>query len=165
LLPQNQTIDVPISSIDLFPTLLKLCKIELPKDRVIDGQDILAVLQGHSKEHGPIFTCHNEKIMTIRDGDWKLYLSRPQYLSSRDLNPNHVDPKAPNGKTIIAQTEQPTPMDYPGVVPTRFDNPTPLFNLKQDPAEQVDLTRDHPDVIADLQEKYRAFLASLDHFQ
>ena len=160
--PQQSVIDVPIWSLDLFPTLLALCGLDASKDRVIDGQDITAVLQGQSQEHAPIFTCHDEKITTIRDGKWKLYLTRPKYLSARDLNPDYVDPKTPNGTTIIAQTEQPTSMQYPGVVPKRFKNQTPLFNLSVDRVEEDDVTEDHPRVVSDLRKKYRAFVDSLD---
>ena len=153
---------MPIWSLDLFPTLLALCGLDAPTDRVIDGQDITAVLQGQSREHAPIFTCHDENIITIRDGKWKLYLTKPKYLSARDFNPGYVDPKAPNGTTIIAQTEQPTPMQYPGVVPKRFTNQTPLFNLSKDRVEQDDVTEDHPKVVSDLRKKYEAFVDSLD---
>lgn len=160
--PRNTTIDLPIWSLDLFPTLLQVCGVELPRDRVIDGQNILTVLQGNSKVHGPIFTCHDETIVTIRNGDWKLYLTKPKYLSSRDLNPNYVDPTAPNGKTIIAQIEQPTSMQYPGVVPKRFQNRTPLFNLANDRTEAVDVAKDHPEVVSAMRKKYMAFVASLE---
>ena len=101
LLPRSRAIDVPIWSLELFPTLLELCGVEPPKDRVIDGENIVSVLRGRSREHSPIFTCHNEKIITIRDGDWKLYLTKPRYLSARDLNPDYIDSKAPNGKTCL----------------------------------------------------------------
>ena len=129
---------------------------------MIDGQDITSVLQGRSREHAPIVTCHNEKIVTIRDGKWKLYLTTPRYLSARDLNPDYVDPKAPNGTTIIAQSEQPTSMQYPGVVPKRFKNQTPLFNLAKDREESVDATNDHSEVVTALREKYQVFVDSLD---
>lgn len=125
------------------------------------GQNIIEILQGKSRQHGPVFTSHNEKIITMRDGDWKLYINKPNYLSSRDLNPDWVDPKAPNGTTIIAQSEQPSSMEYPGVVPKEFDNPTPLFNLRWDPVENVDLTRSHPEIASGMKEKYEKFLESL----
>ncbi len=160
-LPENSTTQVPVWSLDLFPTLLGLCGIEPPDDRVIDGEDILEVLQGNSQRHGPVFTSHNEDIITIRDGDWKMYINKPRYLSSRDLNPDYIDPKAPNGTTIIAQTEQPSPMEYPGIVPEPFDNPTPLFNLAKDAEEQVDLTESHPEIVSSLKRKHEAFLATI----
>ena len=31
---------------DLFPTVLQLAGVTLPQDRIIDGRDILSVLQG-----------------------------------------------------------------------------------------------------------------------
>ena len=161
-LPESETVDTPIWSLDLFPTLLHLCGLEAPKGLIFDGEDIVGILRKKTTAHGPVFSTQNEQIITIRDGDWKLYVNKPRYLSARDLNPDWVDIKAPNGTNIIAQTEQPTPMDYPGVVPEEFDHPNPLFNLAEDPSEMVDLSRSHPEVVESLRKKYEAFLSNLN---
>ncbi len=161
MFPKSETIETPIWSLDLFPTLLRLCGLDAPKGVALDGEDITKILRGESTAHAPIFSCHNEKIITIRDGDWKLFVTKPLYLSARDLNPDWVDPKAPNGTNIIAQAEQATPMDYPGIVPEEFDNHNPLFNLDQDPSEMVDLTKSHPEVVSSLRKKRDQFESNL----
>ena len=159
--PQNKVVKTPIWALDLFPTLLSLCGIEKPRDRKIDGENIVKLLQGKTTKHAPIFTSHRERVITIRDGDWKLYVNKPHYLAKRDLNPDWIDPKAPNGVTIIAQTEQPSPMDYPGIVPEKFENPLPLFNLAQDPTESTDRSKEFPELAAKLRKQYERFLATM----
>ncbi len=44
-IPANITIDVPSSQLDLMPTLLDAVGIEMPRDRIIDGKNILPVLE------------------------------------------------------------------------------------------------------------------------
>jgi arylsulfatase A-like enzyme len=97
---------------------------------------------------------------TAAFGKWHLG-HKPRYLSARDLNPDWVDPKWPNGTTIIAQEEQPNSMAYPGVVPEEFENSHPLFNLATDPTESTDLAAAHPEVVARLRTEYERFLASM----
>ncbi len=163
--PQGTVVDTPIWSLDLFQTLLELSGIDIPKDRPLDGENIIPVLQGKTEKHAPIFSSHRDKMITIRDGEWKLYLNKPNYLAARDLNPDWIDPKAPNGTTILAQDEQPGSMAYPGVVPERFENPLPLFNLDNDPTESTDLSREYPEVVSRLRQTYERFMATMPDLQ
>ena len=160
-LPTDTTVSTPFWSIDLFATLLRMTAIDLPTDITFDGSDIHDLLTGKTKTHAPIYTAQDTKIITIRDGDWKLYVNPPRYLSARDLNPDWIDPKWPNGTTILAQNEQPNSMQYPGIVPEKFANPLPLFNLATDPTESTDLAAAHPAVVARLRAEYERFLASM----
>lgn len=159
--PGGQVVSTPLWSLDVFPTLLDLAGIPRPDDVIYDGENISEILKGKQTTHRPIFTAHNETIVTIRDGDWKLYLHEPRYLSKRDLNPDYVDPTWPDGVRILAQKEQPTSMQYPGVVPKRFENPLPLFNLKKDRTESVDQAGTHPEIVRRLRAKYQRFLKSM----
>lgn len=55
-----------LTNLDLFPTLLGLAGVGLPSDRVIDGVDVLAVLDG-SAARSPresFFYCHYHELMT-----------------------------------------------------------------------------------------------------
>ncbi len=156
----GQVVATPLWSLDIFPTLLELSNIPAPEGVVLDGENITGFLKGETPAHGPVFSAHNEKIITIRQGDWKLYLHEPRYVSKRDLNPNYVDRVWPNGVTILGQKEQPTSMDYPGVVPKPFQNPLPLFNIVEDPAESTDLAAKHPEIVERLITEYKRFLES-----
>ncbi|MDE0105189.1 MAG: sulfatase [Bryobacterales bacterium] len=47
-IPASTEIDVPAMTIDLFPTILAAAGIPLPKDRRIDGRDLMPLLAGRS---------------------------------------------------------------------------------------------------------------------
>ncbi len=149
------------SSVLPGPRDLALAGLPSPDGVVIDGENISSILTGESTTHGPVFSAHNEKIITIRDGDWKLFVHEPRYLSKRDLNPDYVDRVWPNGVTILGQAEQPTSMEYPGIVPKPFQNPLPLFNLASDPGEEVDRAEEHPEVVERLKKEYESYMKSM----
>lgn len=160
-LPRGRTVSTPLWSLDIFPTLLQLTGVEAPKGIVFDGENIEAILKGERSSRPPIFSVHNEEVVTIRDGDWKLYLSKPRYLSTRDLDPDWIDPVWPNGTTILAQAEQPLATQYPGIVPEKFENDFPLFNLVRDPTESVDVSANHPELVDRLRKARDRFMATM----
>ena len=69
--------DEVMSAIDLMPTFAKLAGTELSTDRVIDGKDILPVLQGTATSpHEAIFYYRTDKLCAVRSGKWKFHLGR-----------------------------------------------------------------------------------------
>jgi arylsulfatase A-like enzyme len=79
------TADAPVIGSDLFPTLLGICGVRPPGDRVIDGADVLPVLTGEAatvRRKVPLYWRLNmappkENLhMALRDGDWKLLASQ-----------------------------------------------------------------------------------------
>jgi len=79
--PAGQVSRAPVCSIDLFPTILEACAVELPTDRPIDGLSLLP----HLKSGGQLDLPRDELIWhfphyrhapgpysIIRQGDWKL---------------------------------------------------------------------------------------------
>ena len=43
----NQQIETTAAHIDVFPTLSSLCQLTMPKDRIIDGQNLLSLITGN----------------------------------------------------------------------------------------------------------------------
>lgn len=71
---------LPVSSIDYYPTILKMAGVEIPKGHKVNGIDISAVLIGKTKAidrplywHYPHYSNQGGKPAgAIRDGKWKL---------------------------------------------------------------------------------------------
>lgn len=161
IFPSNQKIEVPCASVDIYPTLLSLAGIKLPPDYPIDGQDITNILRGVQTEHGPVFSMHNDRILTVRKGNWKLFVREPRYYKEIELS-TWTDPRGPDGTTILAPIEgQATPAQYPGVIPHKPKNEIQLFNLKSDPTESIDLVHEYPDKVEELWQSYEDFEETL----
>ena len=153
-----QVISVPCWSPDVMPTLLSLVGLEYNQGQKMDGEDITEVLNGRKTSHSPIFSMHGEKIITVRKGDYKLFLSKPKTNTKPG---DWVDPRRPDGTTIIAQEEQARPEEYPGIVPEVPDNDIQLFNLETDPSESNDLSEQMPEKVSKLMKAYEEYLKTI----
>ncbi|MCK7531224.1 MAG: hypothetical protein MZV63_09365 [Marinilabiliales bacterium] len=78
-------VEVPCWSPDIFPTLLSLANISPSSQNILDGKDITEILKGNQDIHDPVFSMHNDELMSIRKGDWKLFLHNPGYFRKIDL--------------------------------------------------------------------------------
>ena len=72
------------TEMDLFPTLVKLAGLEMPKDRVYDGEDLTPVLFRNDPGREPLFFYYrncpgvperDEKLQAVRKGRWKLHIA------------------------------------------------------------------------------------------
>jgi len=72
--PRGKTYDMPVSSLDIFPTAVAAAGVELPTDRPRDGVDLAPYLNGsgHSRPHDTLF-WRNGPNWAIRKEDWKLF--------------------------------------------------------------------------------------------
>ncbi|MCX6335591.1 MAG: sulfatase-like hydrolase/transferase [Bacteroidia bacterium] len=161
IFPENAKVEVPCWSPDIFPTLLSLTNISPSSQNILDGKDITEILKGNQVIHDPVFSMHNDKLMSIRKGEWKLFLRNPGYFKKIDLT-KWTDPRAPDGITIIASPGQATPAQYPGIIPLKTENEIQLYNLKNDPTESIDLSNVNPEKVKELLEDYQKFEASFD---
>ena len=157
---KNKKVSTPLWSPDVFPTLFSLTNITPSKAKKLDGINITEILKGNDTNHGPVFSMHNYEIMSVRKGDFKLFLNKP---NRRIVNKKTwVDKKAPDGTTIIAQMEgQATPDQYPGLVPQISKNKIQLFDLVNDPTESNDLSKINPEKVDELMRDYKEFAESL----
>src|SRR3972149_6730713 len=67
--------------------------------------------------------------MTVRRGKWKLRVENPT-IWPKHLKGDWVDPRAPDGVTILAPCEQATPDDHPDVLTGDPAEPMMLFDLE-----------------------------------
>lgn len=141
-IPANSVCDVPLMTIDLFPTLARLVGADLPAHR-IDGLDVwplIAGASGASNPHEGYYHYYNRNdLQAVRQGDWKLMFAH----TSRSM-----------------QGAEPGRDGIPGKY-TQIKVGRALYNLKDDRAELRDVANDHPEIVARLEvlaEKARADL-------
>ncbi|XP_036127084.1 steryl-sulfatase [Molossus molossus] len=120
----------PTSNMDLFPTLLSLAGAALPEDRIIDGRDLMPLLQGQSQrsDHEFLFHYCNFYLNAVRwhprnsTSIWKAFFFTPNF-----------SPEGANGCF-------PTHVCFcHGNFVTRHHPPL-LFDLSRDPRERSPVT-------------------------
>ena len=150
-IPPGQVIDAPLGTIDVLPTVLKLAGIDPPDDRVLDGKDIFPVLaDGESIDERPLFAMRGDRLMTVRMGRFKLHVRPPRgtLLSQfREDGAAWVDPRGPDGVTILAPYEQSRPDEYPGLLTGDESTEMMLFDLENDPGEQRNVVAENQEVL------------------
>lgn len=154
-IPPQQVIDTVSGSIDIFPTILNQAGIKLPTDRVIDGKDLFPVLtENADSQHEALYSMKGNFLFTVRSGPWKLHVKpSPRQILAKEGR-DWIDPRGPDGVTIIAPYEQAMPDQPPGLVKGNQPAAMMLYNLKNDPAEQQNVAKQHPEVVASLKKLY-----------
>lgn len=73
VIPAGQTCDIPVISLDLFPTFVHAAGGTVSNDWNLDGKNILPVLTGKTREppHETLFWRYGDR-WAIRHKDWKL---------------------------------------------------------------------------------------------
>ena len=75
----------PAVTMDLFATALAAAAIPPPRDRVIDGKDLLPLFSGKMSEvHEVVLGQQGPRLATVRDARWKLHV-----LPAADLRPGN----------------------------------------------------------------------------
>ncbi len=142
---------------DVCATVLNAAGLPSPTDRVIDGRDIMSLLTSDAKSpHDVIFGHKQSRLSTVRDARWKLHVLAPGIGLASIYKPGetYIDPRGPDGVTILAPYEQSQPSEHPGVQTGDPPKAMQLFDLKNDPSEQTDGAEKHPDIVARLKAAY-----------
>jgi N-acetylgalactosamine-6-sulfatase len=104
-----------------------------------------------------LFSMSDTKLQTIRSGKWKLHarMPAPGFAYLEDAS-KWVDPRGPDGVTLIAPFEQARPNQYPGLRTGDPPKPMMLFDLDADPGEQHDVAARNPEMVARLKAMFDA---------
>jgi arylsulfatase A len=125
--------DVPVSGLDLLPTVCAIAGLASPQDRILDGISVLPLLRGEElRRKNPLYWqfnyAHTEPALALRQGDWKIVArltERPARTSSIAEQSNRV-----------LQTAEPTGFE--------------LYNLRADIGEATDLAAREPERLREL---------------
>ncbi|XP_053772973.2 steryl-sulfatase isoform X2 [Desmodus rotundus] len=123
-------VDAPTSNMDIFPTVATLAGAALPQDRVIDGRDLMPLLQSKSRhsEHEFLFHYCNFYLNAVRwhprnsSSIWKAFFFTPNFT-----------PEGANGCFLT----------HVCFCHGRFithHHPPLLFDLSKDPRERTPVT-------------------------
>lgn len=120
--------DVPIVSVDMYPTFLDLTQSPAPKDYTLDGESLLPVLTGAAPA-------------LKRDA---IYWHFPGYLGG----PNNSWRTTPGGAIRMGDMK---------LLQYFEDHHVELYNLKDDIGQQHDLAKEKPDVAKAMTDKLHAW--------
>jgi uncharacterized sulfatase len=159
-IPAGQVTGEIAATVDVLPTIVETAGGKLPEGRKIDGANLLPLMTGETQKspHEAIFAMGGDQLRIVRSGRWKLHarLPRPGFRCLSDEEAAAwVDPRGPDGVTIIAQFEQARPNQCPGVVTGPEPAAGQLFDLESDRAEQTDVAAQHPEVVARLMDLFQ----------
>jgi arylsulfatase A len=79
VIPANSTSEAYMNGTDIFTTMLNLAGINIPKDRIIDGKDILPILKGDKEKDVRKIAYSidgHQRIQSVIQKDWKLVFSQ-----------------------------------------------------------------------------------------
>jgi uncharacterized sulfatase len=152
-IPRGHQNSAPAVMMDVFATVLQVVGTTRPEDRIIDGKSLMPQLTTSAPSaHEAVFGQISAQIGTVRDARWKLHLLKPGNPKIMTPEEKWVDPRGPDGVTILAPYEQCHPSQYPGLSSGDTPKPMMLFDLQRDPGEQHDVAAEHPDIVARLQQ-------------
>ena len=129
------TTDVLCAHIDVLPTILDACEVNLPEDRAIDGASFLPLLTGDAAD-------------------------RPTRQVVLQTHRGNVPQKFHH----FALHEEPWKLVHPsGFGKESFSGPPKLelYDLSRDPRQQNDLSASRPDVLKRLKQRYESWFADV----
>ena len=154
VIPSGNINHEPAGVIDVWPTLASLLKIKTPASLILDGKDITSLLKSSSAKspHEVLYSFYADDMMTVRNGKWKLHLHSPE-PTKLPSDSTWVDPRWPDGVTLLAPFEQSKANQFPGIKTGVAPKAFMLFDLESDPSEQKDVAAQFPEVVKKLKER------------
>lgn len=108
-IPAGHLCAAPVISLDLYTTALLLAGVTPPRDRVVDGRDMLPVLTGRARSpHDMLCFCVGDELRAVRGDNWKLHLRGQREGQVVTLDPPELYDLAANlGETTNVAEQHP----------------------------------------------------------
>lgn len=126
-IPEGRVCDEIVGTIDFMPTFAAIAGGRIPVDRVIDGKNITALLEGHpnaKSPHDAFYYYSRSELQAVRSGPWKLHFPHA-YRSGKGKTPSHGIP---------------VPYLHPKIGLS-------LFDLEKDIGETTNVIDQHPEIV------------------
>lgn len=126
---------------DFYPTIARIVRAKIPKERKIDGRNILPLLTGEKAKSEYSLLCYygrDGKLAAIRQGDWKLHLTEP---SERWAGKQPVE-------EALLDTKPTSALPW-------------LYNLSSDIGETKNVAAANPEMVERLRKAAESFDATL----
>jgi len=155
-IPAGQTNDALIGAIDLLPSLSRAADIDWKSHTKgkppIDGVDVWDSLIGTGQKHQRTELLHwhgkESKPQAFTSGDWKVFFDRRNALEGSGVEGNSMEQVA-KMKAMKAAGN------------AKADAPM-LFNLRDDPEETKDVSRDFPEKLKALTKRAGLLIGEID---
>jgi arylsulfatase A len=141
-IPAGTKCDELASTMDMFPTVARLIGAKVPTERKIDGKDIWPLMSGQpgaKSPHDVLYCYYDGQLRGVRDRRFKLVF--PHQYRSLDGRPGGRDG---------------VPVRY-----SQLKTKEALYDLKNDVGEETDVSAEHPDVVARLEQAGKEARAAL----
>lgn len=150
--------------VDIFPTVTRLADVDTSASKPLDGVNIWPwmVSRPDGSPHDALVAMQGPDLAIVRSGKWKLHVRSPGEIPER--GEDWIDPRGPDGVTILAPFEQAHPRDYPGVLGGAPPKAMMLFDLQADPAEQDNVSLQHPEIVDQLKARFDEFNSQVPEF-
>ncbi len=135
--------DLPVHTVDFYPTFVELAKAEPPAGAVLDGISLIPLMtQTKTNQdralywHMPTYTTNfgRTPCSIVQQGGWKLIHWFGDYLDTNGFTPGDQ----PYGKLILGPR-------------------TELYHLSRDLSETTDLASTHPEKVAELKQRLKSW--------
>ena len=128
-IPSNQRIDDQVQNIDLLPTILSWAGVPVPRE--IDGQNLLPLMRAQESGREYVFA---ESGRDFHAAPWRGFAGTDGYLRMVRSN---------EWKLIYT--------------PRHMAHHLELFNLRDDPKEQINIVDQHPEIVDEMVDQLRSW--------
>jgi len=133
-------------STDIFPTLLELADIKVPKEARIEGQSLAKQIQDKTPMPDRILVVQFQRRIEIKKWDACILWGPWRLVNGIDVEPS--DP--PERQDIYRKRNQ------------NYETVLELYNIEDDPKQLDDVIEKHPDVVAKMKAHYEQWWAKTE---